>query len=107
MKVSKKVLKVLSTVLAMLVLTASLGACANNEKEISGNDSTLSFWGVLDTNVAASSIKSYSDLMLYQEMEKITGIHVDFIHPISGSTGNEAFLTMLSGSELPDIIEYN
>lgn len=36
----------------------------------------------------------------------MTGVHIDFIHPIAGSTGNEAFVTMISGSERPDIMEY-
>jgi len=44
-------------------------------------------------------------MLLYQEMEKATGVKVEFIHPVAGSTGNEAFQTLLASNELPDMIE--
>lgn len=106
MKVSKKVLKVLSTVLAMLMLTSALGACTSKEKETSGDD-TLTFWGIMDGNASAAGIMRYSDMMMFQELEKRTGIKVEFLHPIQGSTGNEAFATMIATSERPDIMEYS
>ena len=52
------------------------------------------------------TLQNYDEMLFYQEMEKRTGVHIDFIHPIEGSTGNEAFIAMLTGSEIPDLIEY-
>lgn len=107
----KKFLKATSKTVAAisaicLIATAFSGCGKEDKKAVSFDADSLSFWGVLDAD-SLSSISDYSELMLYQELEKRTGIKIDFQHPIQGSTGNEAFLTMISGSELPDIIEYN
>jgi len=100
----KKFSKIFALVCAFALIASAFAACGKNEKPTSSDD-TLTMWAVLNAN-AASTITSYSDMMLYQELEKRTGIKVDFIHPIAGSTGNEAFMTMLSASEKPDIMEY-
>lgn len=102
----KTLTKVSSVVCAILLAASMLAGCSNKTKTTSTDSDSLTFWGVMDVT-SSRNLSSYSDMLMYQEMEKRTGIKVDFIHPIDGSTGNEAFLTMLSGSELPDIIEYN
>lgn len=102
----KKAKRVLALV-AAFALVLSFAGCGKGEKASSqsGGDNTLSFWTVMDTNTA-TMLTSYDEMLLYQELEKRTGIKIDFIHPISGSTGSEAFVTMLTSSELPDIMEY-
>lgn len=107
MKFSKKWIKTIAAVSAAFMISSAFAGCGKKEeKQVSNDVNSFSFWGVLDANVA-NVIKDYSELLLYQEMEKRTGIHIDFIHPIAGSTGSEAFLTMISAGELPDIIEYD
>lgn len=108
MKFSKKSAKAVAVLSAACLIGSAFVGCGKEEKKTAapGEDVTLSFWGVLDANVPGT-VSDYGDMMLYQEMEKRTGIKIEFQHPISGSTGQEAFLTMISGSELPDIMEYN
>lgn len=101
-KINKKIIAVVS----MVSLIMSLCACSSNEANVSTDDNTFTYWAVMDTNTQ-SSLKSYADMLFFQEYEKRTGIHIDFIHPIQGSTGDEAFMTMLSSKEIPDIMEYN
>ena len=108
MKVSKKLTKAIAVLSAACLISTAVAGCGKGDKKevASNNDvNTFSFWGVLDANVPGS-VTDYGDLMLYQEMEKRTGIKIEFQHPISGSTGQEAFLTMISGGDLPDIMEY-
>lgn len=52
---------------------------------------------------AIQYIQSYNENEVYQEMEKITGIHIDFIHPASGQE-KEQFGIMIAAGDLPDII---
>lgn len=108
MKLSKKCGKAIAVLGAVCLMSSAFAGCGKDaKKETASNGAdSFSFWGVLDANIPGS-VKDYGDLMLYKEMEKATGIKIDFIHPISGSTGSEAFLTMISGGDLPDIMEYN
>lgn len=64
------------------------------------------YWSPLDSRVAAT-INSYNDMLMYQELEKRTGVEVDFVHPAMGSTANEAFQILLSSDDKPDMIEFN
>lgn len=64
----------------------------------------LTYWGLLDPNVAATSA-DFNEVGAYQQIEEITGTEVEFLHP-SGDV-NEQFNLMLSNpSDLPDVIEY-
>jgi putative aldouronate transport system substrate-binding protein len=42
----------------------------------------------------------------YKNLEKKTGVHVEFIHPAAGQA-KEAFSLMLASQDLPDCIEYS
>lgn len=64
---------------------------------------TLSYWTQLDTN-PATVVKTYNDIALYKELEKITGIHVDFQHA-SVAQQQEQFNLMLASGKYPDLIE--
>ncbi|MBO7746725.1 extracellular solute-binding protein [Paenibacillus sp. MWE-103] len=52
---------------------------------------------------SSTYIKSINDNMVVQEMEKRTGIKVDYITPPSGQE-SDAFNLMIASGELPDII---
>ena len=44
---------------------------------------TLSYWAAMDS-VLATRVQSYNEVAMYQQREKDTGIHIDFIHPAAG-----------------------
>lgn len=103
----KKAVKIFSLVLCIALIASAFAGCgADSGKKTNTGDNTLSYWAVMDGSSMAS-VSSYADLLFFQKMEERTGVKVDFIHPIEGSTGNEAFMTMLSASTLPDVVEYD
>jgi len=65
---------------------------------------TLTYWVGLASNVAAT-LKSFGDMTVYKELEKRTGVHVDFQHPPVGQEKDQ-FNLMITGKKLPDVIEY-
>ena len=65
---------------------------------------TFTYWVSLDNN-AAASISSYGENKMYQELEKITNVHIDFLHPTIGQE-KEQFNLMIASRDLPDFIEY-
>lgn len=103
----KRITKLISLIAALSLLSASFAGCGKDTETAKTDGKNFTLWAVMDGNSLASGIESYADMLLFQEMEKRTGVHIDFIHPIAGSTGSEAFTTMLSASDRPDIMEYN
>ena len=57
-------------------------------------------------SVLATRVQSYNEVAMYQQREKDTGIHIDFIHPAVGQE-NEQFNLVLASGSLPDIIEFD
>jgi putative aldouronate transport system substrate-binding protein len=55
---------------------------------------------------ALAVIPSYDKMAYFQEMEKRTGIKVEFLHPPAGQT-DQQFALMLSTNDLPDMVWYN
>ena len=69
---------------------------------ISKDGLTLQIWTPM-SSVAATYIRDYSENEAYQEMEKRTGVKMEFIHPAVGQEV-ESFNVMMASDELPDII---
>lgn len=67
---------------------------------------TFTYWFNLDPWKAAPEIDNYNEVAAYQELEKLTGVHIDFIHPVIGQE-TEQFNLMVASGEYPDIIWYN
>ena len=65
---------------------------------------TLTMFIGMDANLATAG-KSYEDIDFFQEMEKRTGIHLDFQIPASGEN-TTAFNLMIASGELTDLITY-
>ncbi len=65
---------------------------------------TLTYWVELNPN-AAASMKTYGEMACYQELEKRTGLHIEFQHPPVGQAQEQFSLTMAS-QKYPDIIEH-
>ena len=99
----KKLSKILALIITISLLSGILCACG--EKEVHTGES-FTYWLSLPSQ-AQQTVTSYNDLMMFQEMEKVTGTKVEFLHPTSGSTGSEAFQILLASGDYPDMIEYN
>lgn len=65
----------------------------------------LTYWAPLNANVSQTAT-DYGDTLLYKEVEKRTGVHIQFLHPPVGQE-KEQFNLMIASNELPDMIEYN
>ena len=102
----KKFSKLIAATAAVMLIALSLAGCSDKSDRVQTDGKNFTYWTVMDS-ASAVTLKNYSEMMFYQEMEKRTGVHIDFIHPIEGSTGNEAFIAMLTAGERPDMIEYN
>ena len=66
---------------------------------------TLSYFVEMDYNKIGVTTKSFADMTGYKEMEKKTGIKVNFIHPPAGQV-KEQFNLMIASRDLPDMIYY-
>jgi putative aldouronate transport system substrate-binding protein len=113
----KRKFKFLSLLMLATVATSLLGGCGKKETEEQTSSSlqnqsyplqtnvTLKYW--LGINSALASIeKSFGDTPLAKELEKKTGIKVEYIHPAQGQE-NEQFNLLLAAGDLPDMIEWN
>jgi putative aldouronate transport system substrate-binding protein len=47
-----------------------------------------------------------NDMLMYQEIETETNVHIDFLHPPAGQAG-EQFNLMIASQDFPDIVEYS
>lgn len=66
---------------------------------------TVKYWVLTIPRVTAYT-QDYNGLLVYQEMEKRTGIKIDFIHPPTGQEKDQ-FNLMVASRNLPDMISYN
>jgi putative aldouronate transport system substrate-binding protein len=66
---------------------------------------TLTYWAPMSTNVAAS-MKSFGEMGCYTELEKRTGIHLDFQHPPLLQEQDQFNLLVASG-KYPDVVEFD
>lgn len=87
--------------------TGSQSQPAANTLPISTNGLTLSYWVETNPNITATS-KTFNDISLYKELEKRTGVRLNFQHPPTGpNQGREQFNLMIASGQYPDIIETN
>jgi putative aldouronate transport system substrate-binding protein len=121
-KMNKNSKKIMTTSLAMLMLTSAAG-CAKKETAQKNpaqanttttapakvtypikSDATLTFWCTFygDSSYGTNN----ADLPLYKEVEKRTGVKIKWTHPVKGQE-TEQFNLMLASGNLPDIIQYN
>lgn len=101
--------------LATVSVTGLLAGCTDKktvtyEEEDYGaypikTDASLTFWTTLPANVSATAV-SLGETEFAKELEKQTGIKVNYIHPAAGQD-SEAFSLMIASNELPDIVQHN
>lgn len=83
------------------VNTASIDPDASYPLE---TDQTLTIWGTLGE--ASTQYATGDDLPYYQELQKLTGVKLKFVHPPAGQV-DEKLKIMLSSGDVADIIHYN
>jgi putative aldouronate transport system substrate-binding protein len=98
----------------VMLMVSVLAGCSDSKPE-AGKDGTdskpaqkltnLTYWTGM-AGQAAQTMKSYNEMVAYQEVEKATGVKVEFQHPPQGQDA-EQFNLMLTSGKLPDIIEYH
>lgn len=66
---------------------------------------TLKYWCPMSSNVSAT-MKTFGEIAMYKELEKRTGIHLEFQHPPLNQE-NEQFNLLTASGTYPDIIEFN
>lgn len=66
---------------------------------------TLTVFAGLDSNLTGL-VNDYNDNEFFQELERRTGVHLEFIIPASGNE-KEAYNLMIASGELADIITHN
>ncbi|WP_072333861.1 MULTISPECIES: ABC transporter substrate-binding protein [unclassified Paenibacillus] len=65
----------------------------------------LTYW-VNNHAAAAAQMKTYAEMEMYKELEKITGVKVEFQHPpLDAQQQKEQLNLMFASSQLPDVIE--
>lgn len=102
-----KTRKILSLCLALAMLLPMMALASAEQATIAypfvtDGSLTLSCWTTLNAS-ASKFIESYADNTAYQEMEKRTGVKIEWIHPAIGQEREQFNLLMVSG-ELPDMI---
>lgn len=92
-------------ILTIAMLSTCAVGCADKKETDEGSVDTLTYWAPMPGS-SAMSMQNLGDLLVYQELEKRTGIHVDFINPPAGQEHEQFNLMLASGVDsLPDIIE--
>ncbi len=101
---------ILALAAALLLTSCSGGGGSKTNIEFTDNygdsypiqtDKTLTVWCEFPEN-ALKGATDLNDLPLAKQLEKETGIHIEYIHP--SMNGSESFNLMLASGELPDII---
>lgn len=72
------------------------------ESEVGG---TISFW-INMSDAGPKDLNSLGETLYSEEIQKRTGITIDWQHPASGQTG-EQFNMIIAGDKMPDIMYYN
>ena len=95
-----KKLLTLVTALAMLLTMMSMPALA----EESEYPDELTVFCSLSEHVSKLGVQTLGETYYMQEMERITGTKVNWIHPAAGSDAQAQINLMVASGDLPDLI---
>lgn len=122
-KEMKKVSKILVLFLSIIMIATTILGCSKkvvtkDTKDPKGQTAltkiplpivttpiTLSIFWDMDAK-ALASMKSYAEIGFFKEMEKRTGIKIDWRHPATGQA-TEQFNLMIASKDMPDMIWWN
>ncbi len=105
-----------SLAVCIAILSGIIASCGTGGNETAKNtdlgegypingENHITYWSQLDPNLA-TTVSSMQETEYAKELQKRTGVTVEYIHPSSSSV-QEAFNIMLVSDDLPDIIEYS
>ena len=89
--------------LVFLLVGVGMAAGVGQQEPTAVQEISLTYWVPLNANPAATA-KDFNDVPFFQELEKRTGVKVDYIHPPAGQD-TEQFNLMVASGDLPDIVE--
>lgn len=89
----------------ILTICFCVSGCKSGGEESSSESIELTYWVDMGATTA-SVLSTYNDSAMYQKMEELTGIKLDFRHPPAGQ-GSEQFNLMIASRDLPDFLEYS
>jgi len=99
---------VILSVVGLALVFGVFAEGANEQKAAPKQQITLKYWLQLPEGKLSQGFKSMKDTRLYEEMEKRTGIKIDFLHPPIGQTqAREQFNLIVASNDLPDIFEWD
>jgi putative aldouronate transport system substrate-binding protein len=123
---NKGIIKFISVAMISMLSSTSFAACSKKAdvsqkdvKSTAGQSATvqstevqypiktdvkLKYWMELHVNVA-TLVKNFGETEVAKELQKRTGITVEYLHPAAGQT-KEVLNLMIASGDLPDIIEY-
>lgn len=100
---NKKFKSVMAAVCTASMAASALCGCSNEKKTEDANH--FSYWVEL-SGAASAKVSNYGETPFAKELQKRTGVTIDYQHPAQGQT-SEKFNIMIASSNLPDIVEYN
>lgn len=97
----------MALVMAAAVATGVTGCGSDTDPDTSqeSTQAKLTWWTQLFPHVAQTAT-NFGEVELYKELEKRTGVQLEFIHPAAGQV-TEAFNIMLASEEYPDLITWD
>lgn len=84
--------------------TTGTGPVPASDGKITDKPITIKYWADMPSDKVAPVFKHMGEIEMYKELERRTGIHVEFLHPPAGQA-NEQFNLMIASRDLPDVIE--
>jgi len=99
-----KLKRVLALTLSAAILILCAG-CTGKKTSNNENSNKLSWWIGMNA-VVGQSASNYGETPIYKEVQKQTGIEIEFVHPVVGQE-TQQFNIMVASGELPDIITYD
>lgn len=96
----KKAISLLLSALLILTATASFAST----EDASPYPETLRIFCTLSEHISKVGADDLNDTYIFQEVERITGTHVEWIHPAAGSDVDAQINLMVASGDLPDII---
>ncbi|MDF2675548.1 MAG: extracellular solute-binding protein family 1, partial [Clostridiales bacterium] len=104
-----KKLRVKAVVLAMFSLTITLSGCGKlNENKKDANvlkENIKLTW--YQPNHSGGELKDMGEAEGFKELEKKTGIDIEWQHPAAGTNENEQLNLIIASNQLPDVIFWN
>lgn len=105
LKAKRVTAKILAVLVCALSITVVPGCREKTETTEKQTKNSFTYWCNMPAGIV-SVYQSMGEVKMYQQLEKETGIHIDFIHPAAGQA-SEQFTLMMAAREFPDFIEYN